>query len=295
MLSHDGKVLFEDEFENCMTVFFVMNSDYVWKMYTTSEHPKKVGSEYTSVAAFKSGRALVAEKGQAVTIIDTDGKVIKKLDKIQGKEEKSVCQFSDGYAIFKTTDDLMGVIDEDGNCVLKPEYLVIVNGGDGMFIAADKKYWDQNDISKVKLTILNASGEVVSEIPADKFKNCDTEPKLSYGKLTVKEEKDGEEAWGIIDYKGETLVKPSVKIKEIGEIRGDLFSFMNSDRKWGLMNVKGETLIRAKYDALHLDVDNKFWVMKRHPREVKIVDSNGDQIGEDTYVDMFPFCYLVNP
>lgn len=32
--------------------------------------------------------------------------------------------------------------------------------------------------------------------------------------------------------------------------------------------------------------------MKRHPREVKLVDSNGDQIGEDTYVDMFPFCYL---
>lgn len=115
MISMDGKVLFKDEFKNKPTIvrdgrFFVRTKEGVWEMYDASEKPKKIGDDYAHTSGFRNGRALVAIKNQPVSIIDTEGKIIKKLDKIENHEVDGVRAYKGNYAVFMTVDSLWGAI-----------------------------------------------------------------------------------------------------------------------------------------------------------------------------------------
>lgn len=291
MISMDGKVLFKEEFKNKPTVvrdgrFFVRSKEGVWEMYDATEKPKKIGADYAHTSGFRNGRALVAVKNQPVSIIDTEGKEIKKLDKIEGKEIDGVRTFCEGYAVFMTADSLWGAIDNDGKCVVKPEYCSLNNCGDGKFIGVNNKYKkevDKGKKGKVKISVINTSGKVLFDFSADKYENIQNG--FTDGKLAVSVKKDGKETWGIINDKGETVVKPSAKLKNIGTISGDLFTYNNGDG-WGLMNIKGETLIRAKYEYLYIDEDNLLIAVVKNgdSYEYKYIDQKDNQVGEDTYV-----------
>ena len=135
---------FNEEFKEKPTVvrddrFMVRNADGLWEIYTAEEKPRKIGTEYAFASMFNDGKALVAEKGKCVSMIDTNGKTIKLLDKIDGKTVDAVERFSEGYAIYKC-DNLVGVIDDKGNKVINPDYLKMYTCSDGKFIALHKKY-----------------------------------------------------------------------------------------------------------------------------------------------------------
>lgn len=85
--------------------------------------------------------------------------------------------------------------------------------------------------------------------------------------------------------KGEIIVKPSSKLKNIGTIHGDVFTYNNGDG-WGLMNTKGETLVRAKYEFLYYDEDGTLIALVKNgdSYEYKYIDQQDNQIGEDSYV-----------
>lgn len=301
MLSADGKILFEDEFKNAPTVvrdgrFFVKNSDGLWEMYTASEYPEKVGSEYVYATAFRNGRALVAEKDKPVTIIDVDGKVVKKLDRSGERKVAEVQPFGrDGYAIFKTIDDKFGLIDKDGNCTVKPVYRGFFRVGDDMFMGADDKV--DNLASDEKVPVISGTGKVLRELYLDDVEILASWVKrteqLSDGKFPVKE-RDGEGwFWIIKDLNGGDYFLFS-RIEKIGQIKGDLLTF-EYDGKWGLMNVKEKTLILPKYDRLFLDTDNRLIAMScdsDYSRECKLIDINDNQIGEVTFKDMMPFSWI---
>ena len=98
MIAMDGKVLFKEEFKQMPTVvrdnrFFVKNKSGFWEMYDASEQPKKIGDEYKHVSVFNGGHALVSKRNEPVSIIDTDGKTVKVLDKIEGKTVNGVYAF----------------------------------------------------------------------------------------------------------------------------------------------------------------------------------------------------------
>lgn len=292
MISMEGKVLFHEEFKNKPTVvrdgrFFVRTANGTWEMYDATEKPQKIGGEYAHVSGFHNGKALVSEKGKPVSIIDTEGKTIKKLDKIENKEVNGVRTFEEGYAVFMTEDSLYGVINANGDCVIKPQYCSLNNCGDGKFIGVDNKY--SKDVKagkqeKIKIFVLDASGKTILQFAGDKYSNLKYQ--FTDGLLAVSVEKDGKDTWGIINDKGEYVVKPSGKIKDIGSISGDIFTYNNGEG-WGLMNTKGETLIRAKYENLYLDTDNRLVALFKNgdSYEYKFINEKDEQIGEDTYVE----------
>lgn len=291
MISMDGKVLFKDEFKNKPTIvrdgrFFALTSEGFWEMYEAAEKPRKIGPDYAHISGFHNGRALVAEKNKPVAIIDTDGNTIKLLDKIDNKEVDGVRVYKDNYAVFMTTDSLWGVIDGNGNCVVKPEYYSLNDYGDGKFIGINNKYkknvkLDKKD--KITVSVINTNGKVIFDFNADKYENIQNQ--FIDGKIAISVKKDGKEIWGIINDKGETLVKPSSKLKSIGIIKGDVFTYNNGDG-WGLMNIKGETLIRAKYEELYYDEDNILVAVVKNgdSYEYKYIDEKDNQIGDETYV-----------
>ena len=297
MISLDGKILFTEEFKTKPTVvrdgrFFVRTKEGLWEMYDATNKPKKIGTDYAHASGFRNGVALVAEKNKPVSIIDTEGKTKKILDKIEGKVVDGVRSFEEGYAVFMTVDSLFGVINQGGDCVIKPEYTELNDCGDGKFIGINKKYeadLKKGKKDKVKLSVVNTSGKVLYEFMASKYNNV--HQKFSDGLLPISVKKDGKETWGIINEKGEEVVKPTTKIKNIGNVKDEKFTYYNGEG-WGLMNTKGETLIRAKYEFLYFDGDNMLVAIVKKDAdtfESKYVNEKDEQIGEDTYVSATPF------
>ena len=294
MIAMDGKVLFKEEFKQMPTVvrdnrFFVKNKSGFWEMYDASEQPKKIGDEYKHVSIFNGGHALVSKRNEPVSIIDTDGKTVKVLDKIEGKTVNGVYAFNEGYAVFMTNDSLYGAIDNNGNCVIKPHYCGLKACSDGKFIAIDakyKKFVDQEQPGKVKVSVVTTSEKTLFEFACDKYENI--KHFFVDGKLPVSVKRDGKEIWGIIDDKGQYVLNPSYKFKNIGMVHGDRFTYSNGEA-WGLMTLKGESLIRAKYDILYYADDNSLiaGTSKKDEYEYKFVNENDEQIGNDTYVDAF--------
>lgn len=292
MISLDGKVLFSEEFKNKPTVvrderFFVRTKEGVWEMYEATEKPKKIGADYAHTSGFRNGVALVAEKNKPVSIIDTEGKSVKLLDKIEDKMVDGVRAFEGGYAVFMTADSLYGVIDQSGKCVVKPEYYSLNNYGDGKFIGVNAKYKDsvkKGKKDKTKISVIGTNGKVMFEFSGEKYENIQNQ--FSDGLLGVSVKKDAKETWGIINDKGETVVKPSAKIKNIGTIHGETFTYYNGEG-WGLMNTKGETLIRAKYEWLYYDQDNTLVAVVKDGDtfQYKYIDEKDNQISDDTYVE----------
>ena len=292
MISMTGEVLFSEEFKTKPTVvkdgrFFVKKKNGGWEMYSSESKPKRIGSEYAHVSGFNNGVALVSEKGKPVSIIDTDGKTLKVLDKLDGKQVDGVRPFKNDYAVFMTEDSLYGAINKKGDCVVKPHYCSLNDCGDGKFIGINEKY--KKDVvsqkkDKIKISVINSDGDILFEINGGKY--SDIGESYYNGLLAVSVKKDAKEVWGLIDDKGDIVVKPTDKIKGIGSISGDMFSYSNGEG-WGLMNVKGETLIRAKYEYLYCDVDGSILaLMKKNEGtyEYKYVNEKDEQIGDDTYV-----------
>lgn len=292
MISMDGKVLFKDEFKNKPTIvrdgrFFVQNKDGVWEMYDAVEKPQKIGGDYAHTSGFRNGRALVAEKGKPVSIIDKDANTLKVLDKIDGKEVDGVRSFQDDYAVFMTTDSLFGAIDKEGSCVVKPEYCLLYDCGDGKFLGVNAKYrkeFEKSETGKYKISVLDTGGKVLFEFSSDKYER--TGYQYVEGKLAICVKKDGKETWGLIDDKGEEVVKPSSKIQDIGPICDGNFTYFNGEG-WGLMNTKGETLIRAKYEFLYNDGPGLLLAVVKEGDSYlfKYVDEKDNQVGKDTYVN----------
>ena len=299
MISPSGKVLFNEEFKEKPTIvrndrFMVRNADGLWEIYTAEEKPQKIGTEYAFASMFNEGKALVAEKGKCVSMIDTNGKTIKLLDKIDGKQVDAVERFSEGYAIYKS-DKFLGVIDDNGNKVINPDYLKMYPCSDGKFIALHKKYENEakkDSSTNLKFDVLNTSGKVLFSISMNKYKDFGTG--FQNGYLDVYLEAKNEKCGGIINDKGEVVIKPTTKIKKVGQIRNEYFTYNNGDG-WGVMNFKGETVIRAKYDILYFANDDIMVAMTKKDggsQEYKYINMKDETIGPDTYDDAYPFYML---
>lgn len=299
MISPSGKVLFNEEFKEKPTIvrddrFMVRNADGLWEIYSAGEKPQKIGTEYAYASMYKNGIALVAERGKNVSIIDTEGKTIKVLDIIDGKPVESVDHFTEGYAVF-TNDKYSGVIDEKGDRVIKADYLKIYPCSDGKFIALNKKYEKEakkDSAANLKFDVLDTSGKTIFSISTNKYKDFGTG--FQNGYLDVYLEAKNEKCGGIIDEKGETVIKPTTKIKKVGQIKDNYFTYNNGDG-WGLMNMDGETIIRAKYDLLYFAGNDIMVAMikkKGGVVEYKYVNLKDEPIGTDTFDDAYSFSML---
>lgn len=293
LVKTDGEVLFADEFKEQPTVamndrFMVKNKEGLWEIYTAEKKPRKVGGEYVTAGLFYEDVAPVAERGKPIDFIDKDGNVKFTLDKVNGKRVQRVSNFQEGLAIFET-DSLYGCIDTEGNVVIEPEYCQLSSCRDGKLAGVHKKYKRYVDDNKPELfryTILDNKGKELSSFKGDRFASIGGY--FIDGLMTASEKRDDEEIWGLIDEKGEWVVKPSSRVKGIGWVKEGLFTFYDGD-KWGLMNTKGENVIRAKYDFLYFVADDRLAAVDRSADEdapYYLLDTEGNKIGTDSYRDM---------
>lgn len=299
MISPSGEILFTEEFKNTPTVvkegrFMVKNENDLWEIYTAEKKPQKIGSEYAYASLFSNGKALVAERNGYVQIIDKEGNILKKLDKLGNKVIDAVGNFSEGYAVYQTG-DMYGVIDDEGKEIIKADYLILYPCSDGKFIGLNKKYEKEFNSNKEKkklvYDVIDNKGKVLFNINSEKYSNTGT--RFIDGLLTIAVNKDDKECWGLINDKNEVVIKPSDKIKGITDIKGQHFVYTNGEG-YGVMNLKGENVIRAKYDFLYFDGSDRLVAIIEKTKnskdyECKYIDIEDNQIGEDKYVSINPF------
>lgn len=282
LIGTDGKVLFEDEFENEPRPayngrFQVRNAEDLYEMYTTDAKPKKVGKEYKDIALFREDVAPAVEPGQPVTLIDRDGNVKAKLDKLNGKTVNRVYNFVDGMGIVCLSDGTQGCINTSGKLVVEPEWCDINYIGDGKMVAVNKKYADKPDDEK-RVSVIDYSGNVLFETTPNKFTIISP---FHEGLAVAFKDLESGYACGIINDKGEWVVSPKEKYREIFQVKNGMFTYFDPEGKCGLNNTEGETLLRAKYDALIIYDNDKLLIVDDGER--KIATLEGEDIFKTSY------------
>ncbi len=290
LISLDGKILFEEEFKNQPTCpyydrFMVLNKDSLWEYYTVEEKPRKIGKEYQYGTDFsKCGVAVVARPGKNIEVIDLEGETVFDLNKFEGHKVVWVGNFSkNGLSGIITEEGLFGCINSEGQTVLKPGYCDITIG-QNCIVAVDVKdikSWNRHHAS-VKRLVFNERGDKIAELPANKYEEI--YPLEGYLVAKVVEGKDTIE--GIMDTKGEWVVKPEKNMVDIRDIRKEYFIYSDGESV-GMKDFKGNLVIRPKYYDIKFTLnDNRLVAIDGDNYESarrKIIDYDGKQVGNETY------------
>lgn len=294
LVSSSGQVIFEEEFKDCPTAVhngfcLVKNGQGLWEIYTAEKKPEKIGDEYVQLGDFYADVAPAVKKNEKITLINKEGEVVATLEKDGSKNISHVSNFSYGYAKFQAGEDY-GMIDTKGNVVIPSKYCFIAPLPDGKFVAMDSKYRNEETKNSV-LTILNTKGDQVTSINLSKYDEIgDFDEIVNFGCIPVKVTADGEPQWGMLDINGEVILKPSGKIRQLGRLVGDNYTF-NDGNAWGVRNLKDEVVVRPKYSGLTWATDKLLWAYDNNNgrAEWSLIDLEGNEITKDKYIAVMPF------
>ena len=287
IVSMDGEVIVRDYFKNEPTVamdgrYFVKNDEGLWEMYDLSTQPQKKGGKYVYTSGFYHGRALVAERNQGISLIDTEGKVLKRLDRIANKSVEEIASFDQGYAIFLTTDSLYGAIDENGTCVVQPSYCYLV-ADEGNFVGIPKQYkkaiLSDDSLRKYALDLFDKTGRMLHQFQSSEFEELTT----GNDKFAIATKQKDKESWTFYNFKGDVLFRCPENVKNITAIKGN--NFIYSNRKgFGLMNLSGEILIPAQYADLEFDGDYLIATIESNIERKSIwLNQYGQKVGSEAF------------
>lgn len=288
MVSPEGEVLFSDEFKECPTLavndrFFAKSSDGNYEMYSTNKKPQTVGKQvYSQVGIFLDDVVPVVRPNMPIEFIDKSGEVKLILKTFEGKSVESCTNFYDGVSIV-TAEGLCGVVNTFGKTVVMPEYDEIGQPSDGKMIATKKKG------DKLKFYVFSTSGEVLSTFTSDKFEEVGSQ--FSDGVTFAKVDKGSTSCCGLINEKGEWVLKPVTKVKDIYVIENGTFTYSDGANV-GVMDTQGNVVLRAKYSSLfYADDSGKLFFAKQDEKDAqwKLIDADGNAVGSDEYEYALPF------
>lgn len=258
MISIDGKVLFENEFQERPSavingIFTVKNTEGLYEYYTAEAQPKPLNDKaYLSAGAFVEDIAPVVKPEQPISYIRKDGTTAFTLDKYQNKRIVLAVPFSDGLAGFKTQDERFGFIDTKGKVVIEPQFrsihsfsegLAVVEQEDSNWIVINKKgekqfalpknttgfyfsdgllpCWKTSENTSYPANVdffLDTKGDKVLTIP-DKVKVAQFST-FSHGYIPCYQEDEEEDVYyvGLMDKKGEIVIRPKYEVEYDFEI-----------------------------------------------------------------------------
>ena len=292
MISTDGKVLFDDEFNDMPQAvycgrFFVKNKDGKYELYTADEKPQQVaGKTWADVSDFSKGLALAAEEGNPISIINCDGEQVADLSKIDGKSITAAKGLYEGHAIVETEDGTKGIVDDGGKTIVGPgKYKELEYVGEGKCLALDKKY-ENAEKDQMVIQIISIEGKTLGEINTSKinFEGARTTEAVIFNNGLLGAY-DANGRGGLINEKGEWVLEPSEKVKHIIAINGDKFIYSGEDGM-GIMDKKGEVLIRGKYFMLQWAGDDLLWAFDTKGENkdmISLINLKDEIVGKESF------------
>lgn len=294
LISDKGNVLADGEFQNVPTNvmngrFFVENVDGLWEIYKANENLETVGEEYKDIIEFIGNVTPAVKKGEHITLIDRDGNVKATLDKAEGKNIIRCRRFESGYAIITTEDGLSGAINMNGEVVISPKFAVLIPVAKGKFLAIKEKDIDVEK-NEFVISFVDTKGKNVSDLKigtGQKYVNLNPEASdFEHSRLAVSTKIDDQEHWGYVSFDKEVLLKPSSKIKYLGQIKGDDFIFSDGNN-YGVRNIKGDVILRPKYDNLDW-VTDELLVCSKSDGEYDLINLKGEVLTQESYQRILP-------
>ncbi len=270
-----GKLYAEDEFKNQPTCvvngMFSVEEGNSYSLYNIKDLKNEVLSGLVAVGAYNEGVIPVTQKGERITLVDNKGKVKATLEPVDGKEITLCSSYvEDGMLLIANEDGKGGYADASGKVTIKPQYDDAFPFADGVALVVKAA---ENEDSKPTISVIDKSGKVLFKLKEEYSPRA---YQFSDGHLSVKD--TDKEVWGFINKKGE-FTKVSSKVDFLGNHNSKYFEFANSDGEWGIMDMKGETIIKAKYSSIDILPDGTFLAQKGDDDKTKayIIDKNGEK------------------
>ena len=296
LIGTDGQVLVNNEFKNMPTVvmhnrFFAKNKTGKWELYSVDGNIKQIPGEYTQVGAFIEEVAPVVEEGRSIEFIDVNGKVVFVLDHVDGKDVSTCTNFSDGVAVFRAG-KYCGAINTKGDVIAPARYIEILPANEGKMLALDKKnerFLLEGNADNIEYTVISNTGQELGTIPMRRFKIASQ--MFSDGALVVTDESgDGSVRTGLIDEKGDWIVKASENIKSIKAIQNKTFIYSDGDA-YGVMDFQGQQVVRPRYANLIYATEDGLLFAKsdKEKAEYRLLDNQEGQVGREVFTNVLPF------
>lgn len=308
----DGKEIEDIDFKNAPTMmsegrYWVMNSKGYYELYSKDSPTPIVDEEYRYVSLFRNGKAIVAKRDEDVTIIDRKGNTVTDLSKIGKYVPDQFSGFNGELAVF-TYKEKMGVCNVKGELILKPVYSTISEPSCGKIVALDSiafnSMMEGDSVPRGAAYVYNYKGEELLKIPRKKYKYIESQ---FYGDYIAVGKDSGDKGeydedlsmYGILNVKGEEVVKPSKKYRMIGEISGENFSYYDGE-KWGVQSIKGEKILPAKYASISFAEDfiiataisddgNNEMDYDVEDMETRLYDKKGQPVIQKKYLQMLVY------
>lgn len=301
IIDGDGEIIVKEEYgsdDRISQIFgdiFWVKSGDKYQLFNVNSPKKPISDEWDYATLFHSGRALVANAGEPINIIDEDGKIVTTLSKDIVEVKR---RLSPGFT-FKKSDGTYGWADKNGKIIKEGlcEHAYL-DGGDivvvrteedsdryeiydvkgnqtGSFTADEVRSSGSGYISierNEKQILLDKNAETIVE--SKKFEAINTP---FYGKCIVY---DSDFKDGLIDLNGEVLIRPKYNI--LRPVYSGLYAALKED-KMGVVNENDETVIDFDYDRIMTRVGDNLLV--RDGGAYIILDQNGERIGKQEFYD----------
>ena len=279
LIDWEGNPLIEDEFEEIPSPvvegrFYVKNRDDLYEFYTAEKKFKKIGGEYISVGVFHDGLAPVVEPNQPISYIHLDGTIAFKLDRYKDELIIQATVFQDGRAAFMTQSGKRGYIDKTGKVVIEPKY-----DSASLFCGKTALVYDIEAGQSLLINLENKEllkgkdNQILSSLPW-------------HGTIIYTSEREGNTEQGVLNQKGEIILKSSSKYKGLKHAYHNSFVFTDSHDKIGLVDAKGTVLIRSKYDLL---IPTEDVLIYKENGKFGIISYSGEKKCNAIYEEIIPF------
>ena len=260
MVGVDGKILFENEFEEMPGiavngVFSVINSDNQIEYFIADKKPKQIGkTSYLDGGYYTEELIPVTDLDHQISFIKKDGSTAFKLDKIKGKKVVCVAPFfSDGLMAVCTEDNKWGYINTKGEIVIEPIYSFANEFNEGYAVVAT------GYTTELKPIIIDKKGQIVIQLPNDidfiqeKFVS---DKCINWRHKVFSVDKE-------ILFSNPNLITFNYinGYATFGEIHNDE-NIYDID-KFGVVDKNGNIIVRAKYDGVSRLIGNHFFA-KQH-------------------------------
>lgn len=269
MISTDGKVLFEDEFDNEPSValggvFSVVGSDGKLKYYTADAKPAQVGKDSYTQGGYCDGSVIpVVKEGGPVILVDKTGKEVASLAKAGGKQVRATGKyFSDGLLMFVNEDGKFGYFNSKGEVAIEAQFTLAMPFNEGFALVTKSKEGETPTYFAI-----DAKGK---QVPGLKIDEDRLGVPFCYDGVFVA----GNKAYG---KDGEMLFRVPSDWDYLSAYNDGYASFGEGDKS-GVCDKEGKEVIRAKYDYV-VRIDGCFLAVDETSDgyDVAFVDENDDE------------------
>ncbi len=274
LVDFGGEVIAKNAFDNPPSYayngrFVAEDEDGGMYVYSLSNPKKALNKEpYMQLTNFAAGNAFGVRQGTAILLVGTDGEVIKQLSEdIANVYIPTVIGDTD-IPLYTDADGKTGYINASGDIAIKAKWDIAAPFSEGLALVCN---YDE------KFVCINTKGEKVFTL---KEKEDMWIRMFLNGWLGVNKEGRGH----FVDRKGETVMKLSRGTEAVARF-GDRVLAKNSDG-FMLLEAKedGEKILKGYKYILPIGTDGtRFLVRKRSDGKYRVVDANGEDVGDDTF------------